>query len=84
MVYGLNWVGMYVFRISNDGKHGLVSETINQGIGEATWAQDLISNPVNHSDIGVKFMDWRFPTEYIHNLRQEVILKIYGIGHFWL
>jgi hypothetical protein len=62
-----------------DGKHGLVSETINQGIGEVTLAQDLISNPGNHSVNGAKFMDWRLPTKYeIY----EMYMQRAAIGNF--
>jgi hypothetical protein len=57
-------LGGYVFWVSADGKHGLVAETQDQGT--ATWyeAQNLISNPSNHSVNGQKFRDWRLPTKY--------------------
>ena len=57
-------LGGYVFWVSADGKHGLVAETQDQGF--TTWydAQNLISNPSNHSVNGQKFRDWRMPTKY--------------------
>jgi hypothetical protein len=58
--------GGYVFWVSGDGKHGLVAESVNQHIFGATWylAQDIISNPSNHSADGQKFRDWRLPTKF--------------------
>jgi hypothetical protein len=57
--------GGYIFWVSTDGKHGLVAETVNQGIS-LTWydAQDNISNPSNHSADGQNFRDWRLPTKF--------------------
>ena len=57
-------LGGYVFWVSEDGKHGLVAETQNQGITSWYYAKDLISNPENHSSIGANFRDWRLPTKY--------------------
>lgn len=57
-------LGGYVFWVSSDGKHGLVAEIQDQG--NATWydAQNLNSNPANHSTNGQNFRDWRMPTAY--------------------
>jgi hypothetical protein len=57
-------LGGYVFMVSADGKHGLVCETIDQGV--STWynAQNVISNPSNHSENGQNFTDWRVPSRY--------------------
>jgi hypothetical protein len=57
-------LGGYVFMISADGKSGLVAEIEDQGV--ETWynAQNLISNPSNHSANGQHFTDWRLPTRY--------------------
>ena len=73
-------LGGYVFRISADGRHGLVAETQNQS-SSSTWylAQDAISNLVNHSANGQKFMDWRLPTKYELN---EMYLQSTAIGAF--
>ena len=73
-------LGGYVFRISADGRHGLVAETQDDK-GEGLWftAQDDISNPLNHSTNGQKFMDWRLPTKYELN---EMYLQKDAIGGF--
>ena len=55
-------LGGCVFRISADGKHGLVAETQDQGTSTWYGSQDLMSNPSTHSTNGQKFMDWRVPT----------------------
>ena len=57
-------LGGYIFWVSTDGKHGLVAETQDQGL--STWynAQNLISDPANHSTNGQKFRDWRLPTKH--------------------
>ena len=72
-------LGGYVFRISSDGKHGLVCETIDQGTSEATFAQNLISDPSTHSTAGAKFMDWRVPTLIELN---EMYSQRIAIGNF--
>jgi hypothetical protein len=73
-------LGGYVFRISADGRHGLVAETQNQS-ASCWWyeAQNAISNPGNHSTNGQKFMDWRLPTRYELN---EMYLQKVAIGGF--
>lgn len=73
-------LGGYVFRISSDGKHGLVAETQDQD-SSSQWfsAQDKISDPANHSTNGQKFMDWRMPTKYELN---EIYSQKESIGGF--
>ncbi len=73
-------LGGYVFKISADGRHGLVAETQNQSAGSGWYlAQDVISNPLTHSTNGKKFMDWRLPTKYELN---EMYLQKGAIGGF--
>ena len=72
-------MGGYVFRISPDGKHGLVAEIFDQGVTDLYEAQNMISNPSNHSPDGQIFMDWRMPTKYELN---EMYLQKASIGSF--
>tara|TARA_B100000809_G_scaffold266457_1_gene329267 strand:- start:2153 stop:2953 length:801 start_codon:yes stop_codon:yes gene_type:complete len=73
-------LGGYVFRISSDGKHGLVAETQDQSISEE-WheSKNVINDPANHSIDGAKFMDWRLPTKFELN---EIYLQNAAIGGF--
>ena len=79
-------LGGYVFRISADGRHGLVAETKDQSTS-STWydAQDVISNPVNHSTNGQKFMDWRLPTKYelIEMYVQKGAIGGFSMADYW-
>ena len=61
--------GGIVFYVTTDGLHGLIAETQDQS-SSCSWynAQDVISNPDNHSTDGKKFTDWRLPTKYELNL----------------
>lgn len=82
-------LGGYVFMVSADGKHGMVCETIDQGF--STWynAQNFISNPINHSDDGKNFTDWRLPTRYelaqiySHKSDIESIGDSFGTLTYW-
>lgn len=80
-------MGGYVFWVSPDGKHGLVSETEDLGQGMTTWyeAQNAISNPSNHSINGQKFRDWRLPTLYELNemYAQKVAIGGFGSVQYW-
>ena len=72
-------LGGYVFWVSADGQHGLVAETQDQGNTSWYEAQNLISDPTNHSINGQKFRDWRMPTKYELN---EMYLQRVSIGGF--
>ena len=72
-------LGGYVFWVSADGKHGLVAETQDQGNTSVYEAQNLISNPSNHSVNGQKFRDWRMPTRFELN---EMYVQRVAIGGF--
>jgi hypothetical protein len=74
-------LGGYVFWVSPDGKHGIVAETIDQSSTSKQYydAQDLISNPANHSANGQYFRDWRLPTLFE---LQEMYAKRTDIGGF--
>ncbi len=62
-----NDLGGYVFYVTPDGEHGLVSATQDQlaGIG-GTWADafNALVNPTKHNVTGKNFTDWRLPTTY--------------------
>jgi len=78
-------LGGYVFWVSPDGKHGLVVETQDQGTGNWYNAQNMISNPANHSPEGQNYRDWRMPTAYELNeihIQQGAIGNI-SSGSYW-
>lgn len=82
---GLNTdLGGYVFYVTPDGKHGLVSEIQDQNQtlngNNINWymAQDSISYPINHSAMGQKYADWRLPTYYELRLMYNAKLSIGG------
>jgi hypothetical protein len=58
-------LGGIIFRLSDDGRHGLVVATVDQSIA-SNWynAQDVISDPTKHDEDGQKFSNWRLPTKY--------------------
>ena len=71
-------VGGYIFRLSSDGKHGLVAETQNQ-IFSVRWytCDSVLNDPALHSLDGKKFSDWRLPTKFELN---EMFIHRFGIG----
>jgi hypothetical protein len=78
-------LGGYVFYVSTDGLHGLVSETQDQGTSSWYGAQNLISDPATHSTEGKKFTDWRLPTLYeltqIYNSR--IAIGVFSGTYYW-
>jgi hypothetical protein len=78
--------GGYIFWVSGDGKHGLVAETKYQS-NSSSWfdAQDIISNPSNHSADGQNFRDWRLPTKFELNemYLQRVAIGGFSAGFYW-
>ena len=78
-------LGGYVFWVSSDGKHGLVAETQDQGINTWHEAQNLISDPSNHSVNGQKFRDWRLPTKFELNemYLQQAAIGGFGPNYYW-
>ena len=79
-------LGGYVFRVSADGKHGLVAETQDQSTSSDWYtAQDTISNPSNPSTHGQNYTDWRMPTKYELNEMYLQLLAIggFGSGNYW-
>ena len=72
-------LGGYVFRISSDGRHGVVAEIQDQTILPVEWygAENFINNTQNHSVNGQKFYDWRMPVKDELN---EIYLMRFAIG----
>ena len=91
-VYSIGYspeLGGYVFMVSADGKHGLVCETIDQGVSSWYNAQNVISNPSKHSDNGKNFTDWRVPTRYelaqMYSLKTDIeaVGDSFGTNTYW-
>ena len=82
-------LGGYVFMVSADGEHGLVCETIDQGFSSWYNAQNVISNPSNHSENGQNFTDWRVPTRYelaqMYSLKTDIeaVGDSFGTKTYW-
>ena len=82
-------LGGYVFMITPDGKHGLVCETIDQGYSSWYNAQNVISNPSNHSEDGQNFTGWRLPTRYelaqMYSLKSDIqsVGDAFGAKTYW-
>jgi hypothetical protein len=78
-------LGGYVFWVSVDGKHGLVSETQDQGTSSWYNAQNVISNPIFHSAIGQYYRDWRLPTNTERNemFNQKIAIGGFGGDYYW-
>jgi hypothetical protein len=70
---GDSYGGGIVFYVTPDGMHGLISETQlispnsnssqNEDKYNFSQAQNMISNPSNHSTNGQSYTDWRLPTK---------------------
>jgi hypothetical protein len=70
---GDSYGGGIVFYVTSDGQHGLISETqlispnanssSNSDIYNYSLAQNMISDPNNHSTNGKLYTDWRLPTK---------------------
>ena len=91
-VYSIGYspeLGGYVFMVSADGKHGLVCETIDQGVSSWYNAQNVISNPSKHSENGKNFTDWRVPTRYelaqMYSLKTDIeaVGDSFGAKTYW-
>lgn len=82
---GENYGGGIVFYITPDGLHGLIAETIDQGISNWYYAQNIISTASNHSTLGRNFTDWRLPTSNELNLLyvQRVVVGGFNNGAYW-
>jgi hypothetical protein len=78
---GESYGGGKVFYVTTDGLHGLIAETQDQS-SICSWynAQNVISDPYNHSTEGKKFTDWRLPTQYELNLMYNARLTIGGFA----
>ena len=62
---GESYGGGIVFYVTPNGQHGLISETVDQSETCSFYsAQNVISDPANHSVEGKNYTDWRMPTLY--------------------
>lgn len=88
---GLNSsLGGYVFYLTPDSLHGLVCETIDQGVG-ISWDTSMarLNDPTYHSTAGKNFTDWRMP----NNLRELYLMfdnrhkiggfNVKGVVKYW-
>lgn len=73
-------LGGYVFKLSADGRHGLVAET-KDIVGGWSWfaAKEVVSLACVHTPAGAKFTNWRLPTRDELN---EMMAKSGTIGNF--
>lgn len=78
-------LGGYVFYLAPGGKHGLVSETEDQGLGDWYSVQNLISDSAYHNTLAQKFTDWRLPTKYELNLMyvQRAAIGGFPNNRYW-
>jgi hypothetical protein len=75
-------LGGYVISVSMDGKHGIVSETQDQGMCNLNQAGILVQSPASHSAAGQQFTDWRLPTVDELTLMKNQQLNIGGFDMF--
>ncbi|WP_299890116.1 hypothetical protein [uncultured Lacinutrix sp.] len=85
-VVGTNYpeLGGIVIWVSSNGQHGLVAEATDMLTSGVTWynAQDLTSNPSNHSGAANQFADWRVPTRSQAYIMHSVnATSLYG--NYW-
>ena len=66
--------------VSMDGKHGIVSETQDQGMCNLNLAGILVQYPASHSAAGQQFTDWRLPTFDELTLMKNEQFKIGGFN----
>jgi hypothetical protein len=76
---GEKYGGGIVFHITDNGLHGLIAETQDQGTCNFYQREDYILTSSNHSKEGQKFTDWRLPTKNELNL---LFLKKGLVGGF--
>lgn len=83
---GESFGGGIVFFVTTDGLHGLIAETVDQGILCTWWnAQDAVSTNANHSAAGKLFTDWRVPTKNELNLMysQKNLIGGFVSSNYW-
>ena len=83
---GESYGGGIVFYVTPNGQHGLISETVDQSASCSYYlAQNIISDPANHSTEGKNYTDWRLPTLYELSLlcTQKSIIGGSPIDSFW-
>lgn len=74
-----------VFYVTTDQLHGLEAETQDQGSSNWVNAQNLISDPANHTTTGQNCSDWRLPTKFELNLlyNQRAVVGGFANNIYW-
>ena len=78
-------LGGYVFKISEEGLHGCVSEIQDQGRTSWLAVKEVISASSNHSIEGANFTDWRLPTieEQYQMYLQKDMIGGFAKDYYW-
>lgn len=76
--------GGIVFSVTEDGLHGLIVETQDQGSCDFNAISTLIAKAENHSALGKAFTDWRLPSREEATMLYSQKSKVAGLsGVIW-
>lgn len=84
---GEEWGGGVVFFVSDNGQHGLIAATQDQGTGFFNDAFQQVNNSAYHNDAGKAYSDWRLPNRSELELMYPKMGSIGGFSiyttYFW-